>query len=182
MLRPEFNPWGARSGFYPGSSEKTARAALEKIEQSALTRLQPLQSTIQTIRVAVNANGKKKPETDEAERSFVDSLRNQIRGPGEDWMSAVMALVGDTYKKPALLGTGGNEGSGSYVSAYLNAVTVCTIDRTQDGALGVLSASAPVNRYTWDGAFGQFLPGAEASAWDFLFMLEGATLLRSTVS
>lgn len=186
---PVFNPWGARSGYYPGSSEGTARRALEKIESSSLSRVANFQAAIRKVRSAVKQTGGNKPDTDDAKSSLITSLRRQIRGAGEQWLSAVMALVGEDYRAPALIGTGGNEGSGSYTSAYLNAVVLCLIDRSVDHALGLFSSSSPSSKaqvdsipdYSWSGSFGQFLPEGNASAWDFLFALEGAALFRSTV-
>lgn len=184
---PVFNPWGARSGYYPGSSEGTARRALEKIESSSLSRVANFQAAIRKVRSAVEQAGGEKPDTDEAKSSLITSLRREVRGAGEQWLSAVMALVGEDYRAPALIGTGGNEGSGSYTSAYLNAVVLCVIDRSVDHALGLFSSSSEtqvdsIPDYSWSGSFGQFLPEGTASAWDFLFVLEGATLFRSSVA
>lgn len=184
---PMFNPWGARSGFYPGSPERTARTALEKIESSSLHRVADFQAAIRKVRSAVEQSGGKKPDTDEAKFSLITCLRREVRGTGEEWLSAVMALVGEAYRAPALIGTGGNEGSGSYTSAYLNAVVSCAIDRSLDHALGLFSCSSKtqvdaIPDYSWSGSFGQFLPDGDASAWDFLFTLEGAVMFRSTVA
>ncbi len=40
---PMFNPWGGRSGFYPESSEKSAREVLHAIEKSTLPRFKSYQ-------------------------------------------------------------------------------------------------------------------------------------------
>ena len=47
---PIFNPWGARSGFYDGPSEKSARESLKRIEHSSSPRLEPFRTTIKTVR------------------------------------------------------------------------------------------------------------------------------------
>jgi len=184
---PVFNPWGARSGFYPGSAESTARRALEEVEGSEAPRLACFRSAIRAVRSAVDETGGRKPDTDEAKFDLINSVRKSMRGPGQDWLSAVMALVGEEYRTPALLGTGGNEGSGSYTSNYLSAVVECIIDRTSDSALGLFSASKQIQldaipAYAWSGAFGQFLPNRAGSAWDYLLAFEGAAMFRSTVA
>lgn len=180
------NPWGARSGFYDGSSEKTARAALRRIEASKLQRLSTIQSAISVIRSAILTAGGGKPEGDEEKVEFLAELRRRLRGSNQEWGDVAFALVGDAYRAPALMGTGGNEGSGSYSSAFLNAVVACVIDRTQDQALNLLEdgpgGTSPVAGYAWDGAFGQFLPEGEGSAWDLLLAFEGAIIFRSTIA
>lgn len=184
---PAFNPWGGRSGFYAGSSERAARTALETIENSALPRLASFRAAIRDVRSAVARSGPGKPDTDEAKFSLITHLRKELRGAGEDWLSAVMALVGEDYRAPALMGTGGNEGSGSYTSNYFRAVVGCVVDRSFDHALGLFASASPaqvgaLRAYSWAGSFGQFLPGREGSAWDFLLAIEGAALFRSTVA
>ena len=59
-------PWGARSGFFPGTSEKTAREALSKIASSKLPRLADFAATIKTVRgVLDDLKLKDKAETPE---------------------------------------------------------------------------------------------------------------------
>lgn len=183
---PVFNPWGGRSGFYPGASERTARTALEKVESSTLPRLASFQAAIHNVRSAVDEVAGHKPTTDTAKFSLINRIRRNVRGSGEDWLSAVMGLVGEGFKTPALMGTGGNEGSGSYTSNYLNALVACVIDRSFDRALGLFASSChtqvdAIPAYSWSGSFGQFLPDREGSAWDLVLAIEGASLFRSTV-
>ena len=194
---PVFNPWGARSGFYPGSSERTARDALEAILTSTNPRHVPLHATFATVRAAVDGSGGTKPETEEDKARLHMALRKTVRGPGEQWLGTVMALVGDSFRGPALVGSGGNEGSGSYVSAFLQAVVACTClaakpkgaaapARIWDHALGLFTNSntddqQPILDYSWSGSFGQFLPEGEGSPWDFLFVIEGAMLFQSAI-
>lgn len=183
---PVFNPWGARSGYYSGSSEKSARIALEKIESSSEPRLASFKAAIAEVRAVVSEGGDVKPEEDEAELTLVSSLNARLRGPGREWLSAVLTMVGEDYKAPALFGTGGNEGSGSYTSAFLAAVVSCVLDRSEDRALVLSSetsatAQAALPAHGWDGAFGQFVPDSRGSAWDLLLAMEGAILFSSTL-
>src|SRR5690625_1992814 len=50
-------PWGARSGFFPGSSESAARKALKRIEASDEMRLGPFRETIVEVRKIGRASG-----------------------------------------------------------------------------------------------------------------------------
>lgn len=179
------NPWGARSGFYPGSSEKSAREALQKIETSTLARLSGLQSAITAIRASIREVDGQKPEDEEAKTRFMGSLRKHLRGPNLLWVDTAVAVVGEGYRAPALMGTGGNEGSGSYSSAFLKAAVACVIDRSQDHALGLFhggDGERAIRAYAWNESFGQFMPEGEASAWDLLFALEGAIVFRSAIT
>jgi CRISPR-associated protein Csx17 len=179
------NPWGARSGFYPGSSEKSAREALQKIEISTLARLSGLQSAITVIRASLREADGKKPEEEKTKTRFMGSLRKHLRGPNLLWVDTAVAVVGEGYRAPALMGTGGNEGSGSYSSAFLKAVVACVIDRSQDHALGLFrggDGEGAIRAYAWNESFGQFMPAGEASAWDLLFALEGAIVFRSAIT
>lgn len=179
---PAFNPWGARSGFYSGSSERTSRLALQRIADSDLPRLAGMQATIATVREVVCNLGGNKPEDAEEQARMLHRIQAVTRGAGADWLAAVVALVASDLRKPALLGTGGNEGSGSYVSAYCNAIVTCIIDRQADSALSLFDRQGPLQSYKWQGSFGQFLPEGSGTPWDLLLLIEGAILLRSAVT
>lgn len=184
---PMFNPWGARSGYYSGSSESSARRALAKIEQSGHIRLAPFRQAIAETRNVVLDLGNAKPNGREESKEMLDRLHRGLRGSAASWMDTVQVLVEDAYRPPPILGTGGNEGSGSYTSGYMAAVANSIVDRASDDALGLLGrhgarGAAAVPNYTWDGAFGQFVPAGEGSAWDLIFALEGAVVFRSSVT
>ena len=51
---PLFNPWGARSGFYPDGSEKSARQLLDAITNSPDKRFALYQQTIKVVRSAIS--------------------------------------------------------------------------------------------------------------------------------
>lgn len=183
---PVFNPWGARSGYYPDSSEKSTRANLLRVENSLSPRLASFRSVIADVRRSVEAVGGIKPELDEAHAELIVSLQNQIRGAGRAWLSTVTSSVGETVRTPPIFGTGGNEGSGSYTAAFLGAVVSCVIDRAEDESLILGSATSNTERsavpaFEWAGNFGQFVPDGRGSAWDLLLAFEGATLFASSV-
>jgi CRISPR-associated protein Csx17 len=182
-----FNPWGARSGFYPGSSEKTARERLNTIEKSSTERLASFRHDIASIRDVVKRFGGRKPEGEQAEANFIGEIRSVTRGSAAEWMSTVAAVVGSSQKFPALMGTGGNEGSGGYPSAYVQSVIECVLhtDRRRvaerlSHALFGDSEFRPGD--LWNETFGQFLPNGNGSAWDFLLAFEGAVSFRSSIT
>ena len=81
------------------------------------------------------------------------------------------------------MGSGGNEGSGSYTSAFARAIVSSLIERSMDHALTLFGTRiAPVVHYRWGESFGQFDPAGGGSAWDLILAFEGAIVLRSTVT
>ena len=197
---PIFNPWGGRSGYYSGSSEKTARNALIAIEKSAPERLLPFREAISLIRSVINEVGGKKPETEEAKVSMISKIRTRLRNSGLDWLDTVIADMGDSFRGPAIFGTGGNEGSGSYTAAFLGAVVECIVRGAWNDAISTCLWSDGSNRNSWDGSFyppggvsgsrrekvegpfRQFLPSGQRSPWDLLLAFEGAVVVQSGVA
>lgn len=198
-----FNPWGARSGFYDAGSEKTSRTALTEIERCNTSRLVEFQSSITQVRKQISRNGGVKPEGKEAQNNLVRNLHKQVRGPAADWLKSVLADLGDKFVGPPIFGTGGNEGSGGYSTAYFAAIVECIVRRSCDESLmpSLMSVgSEPLK--TWDGSFRtckpadlsktikqkvagpfrQFLPEGESTAWDLLFSFEGALAINSSVT
>lgn len=182
-----FNPWGARSGFYPGSSESTARKRMETIERSSTARLASFRRDIAAIRVVLARIGGGKPNDEQTTANFVADIRNVVRGGAREWLDTVTAVVGASMKNPALMGTGGNEGSGGYASAYFESVIDCILPEDRQGVaerLGhaLFGASKRKPGDLWDETFGQFIPDGNGSAWDFLLAFEGAIAFRSAVT
>lgn len=198
---PFFNPWGARSGYYPGSPERTARAALTVIEESETDRLARFREAISLIRTVVADGGGEKPEKAD-EPLMLRRLQLRIRGPGLDWLATVVADLGDRFSKPAIFGTGGNEGSGGYTAAYLGAVVETVLGENWKPEIGPALWSDGSDRDSWDGSFQppakegakkpkkesvagpfrQFLPSGEGSPWELLLAFEGAVVIQSGVA
>jgi CRISPR-associated protein Csx17 len=198
---PFFNPWGARSGYYPGSPEKTARAALTAIEESRTDRLGRFREAISLVRTVIAEGGGEKPEKAD-EPVMLRRLQLRLRGPGLEWLATVVADLGDQYSKPAIFGTGGNEGSGGYTVAYLAAIVETILGENWKAQIGPALWSDGSDRDSWDGGFQppakegakkpkkenvagpfrQFLPSGSGSPWDLLLAFEGAVVIQSGVA
>lgn len=200
---PIFNPWGGRSGYYDGSSEKTARIALGIIEYSTTDRLCKFRAAISLIRSVIEKIGGEKPDSEEEKATMISKIRMQLRGSGSDWLDTVIADLSDSFRGPAIMGTGGNEGSGSYTAAFLAAVVECIVRQGWNPAVASslwgIEGSA---RNSWDGSyqypnpkspnklktekieqpFRQLLPEGEGSPWDLLFAFEGTVAIQSGVA
>lgn len=180
---PVFNPWGGRSGYYSGSSESGARKLLSAIEASTHARFDQWRSTSQEVRSAVHRAGQAKPEGASAKAQLVRDLGRSVRGPGSQWLRTCVADLGEDVGQAPLTGTGGNEGSGSYTSGYMQAVVECLIERRWDTALRpALQGVGQRPQTNWSaGTFGQFVPEGTGSAWDLILAFEGALAIGSGI-
>ena len=189
---PAFNPWGARSGFYAGSSETSARKLLVSIERSTGARLASFRHEVSAVRAAIASVGGRKPEDSDEKVALLGQLRRQLRDSSSEWLDTVTSVVGDDFRTPAIIGSGGNEGSGSYLSAYLQSVVDCVLSPASPRAsyrrlfrslFGSVADDPEASiDFDWGGTFGQFLPAGAGSAWDFLLTIEGAIVFRSAVT
>jgi CRISPR-associated protein Csx17 len=195
MPTPIVAPWGARSGFYPGSSESAARAALERIAASGLDRVAAFKDVIEEVHNLLERLGMTDKVRDEAKLELLRACRAELPDHLLPWLDACYVLTDEDRAFPPLLGTGGNEGSGSYVSGFAQQVVACLIERRHDHALAP-ALFGTVRPGTGSGQTpGQFAPlaaggpnattgfegGSMLNPWDFLLCLEG-TLLFAAVA
>ncbi len=188
---PIVGPWGARSGFYPGSSESSARGALDSIVCAAATepRLHSFGIAIQSVRTLLARYGYDQKVKDDDKLTLMRICRNELPEEVVQWLDAVFVLTDDSRRFPPLLGTGGNEGSGSYVSTF--AQVVCSLLIEHDNDEGIVNAIFGEFASKVGGlAVGHFHPGAidganssqgfdgggGANSWDYLLAIEGCLL------
>ncbi|MBI3245328.1 MAG: type I-U CRISPR-associated protein Csx17 [Deltaproteobacteria bacterium] len=187
---PIVAPWGARSGFYPGSSESSARAALQAIQDAKSERLEPFQSVVRIVQEVLIDLGFTAKAKDEDKLTVMRACRARLPDHLLPWLDATYVLTQEDRKFPPLLGTGGNEGSGSYVSGFAQQVVSVLIQREWDHALGsalfrhlakdVMSGQTP-GHFSPGAAGGPnagqgFVGGVATNPWDYLLALEGACL------
>lgn len=188
---PIVGPWGARSGFYSGSSESSARQALSAIIDAAGTnpRLVPFRNAIAAIRSILARQNFTEKVRDEDKLTLMRACRNELPDDLLPWLDAVFVLTDDSRKFPPLLGTGGNEGSGSYASTFAQVVVELLIRQRADTGLATSLFDEP-GAILGDASVGHFNPGAVGgpnsgqgfsggggvNPWDYLFALEGVLL------
>lgn len=198
---PLLAPWGARSGFYPGSSERAARAALEKIEHSTAKRLRPAKQAITLVRDLLVRNGWSSKPDGEDKFSLLRACRAELPDDMLDWLDAVYVLTEDGGKFPPILGTGGNEGSQGYSSNFSQSLvdlgfceaslrpdarTLLRHSLFADSATGFVVRSAGQSDPGRAGGFNQG-PGIEQkhvpiNLWNFVLAMEGTLVWRSSLS
>jgi CRISPR-associated protein Csx17 len=199
---PIIGPWGARSGFYSGSSETSARHALETISANTLSRLDPFRRVIEAVRNLLKDSSVSAKEDLDKGDSYLRLLRDlrnilpdetSTDGAGA-WLDAVYT-IGDDRVFPPLLGTGGNEGSGSYMSNFCQLVAELIVNRKADQGIdsALFCTRAAVRTDVMVGHFAPsaidgpnssvgFSGGGGANPWDFLLAIEGTLLFRGAAA
>ncbi len=194
---PIIGPWGARSGFYPGSSESSAREALDAILAAAprQIRLASFRDMIVGMRELLTRNKFTEKVRDEDKLTLMRKCRNELPDSVLPWLDAVFILTDDSRKFPALLGTGGNEGSGSYVSTFAQVVVSLLVNREFDEGVATALFGDPGSKLCGL-AVGHFNPGAIGGAnssqgfsggggvnlWDYLLALEGCLVFAGSAA
>ena len=183
---PMFNPWGARSGYFDGGSESSARKFLKTIEDSKQSRLEPFRKTIGTIRAVISGTTTGHKPSNKERDKFVLALRFDARNMASLWLDTVIAVIGSgddvSLAQPPIFGTGGSEGSGGYPSAYMSAVVEAVIESKWNHALHIALFGGSALKCDWEQSMGQFAPSGVSTPWDMLLAFEGACVLRSSVS
>lgn len=200
---PLFIPWGARSGFYEGGSERQARNALEKLLSIDDKRFNDFKSVAERIKRIIERDFHGTKPREEEKLKFLRILRNELPDHAVEWLDTCYTLTiteaGRLYLP--LLGTGGNEGSGSYGSNYLQALQLlfCELgpDSQETASLLKHALFNEGNPKLYSLSTGQFFPGAVAEAnasegflskknvinpWDFVFAMEGTTLFAGAAT
>ncbi len=192
---PLVGPWGARSGFYGGSSEKKAREALNALMESKDARFNMFQRVVCLVRALLKQQNIAEKARDEEKLTLLLTCRSHLPDQILPWLDTCYVLLGDDRRFPPLLGTGGNEGSGSYFSGFAQQLVTCLVRRQYDRALetalfgtprgGVLANQTP-GHFSPTAARGvnatQGFEGAVATnPWDYLLALEGTVLWASSV-
>jgi CRISPR-associated protein Csx17 len=192
---PLVAPWGARSGFYAGPSEKTAREALAALLNAPCKQLVPFQDAIESVRALLSRHGfDEKASDDERKLELLNLCRAHLPDSMLPWLDACYVLTSDGRKFPPLLGTGGNEGSGSYVSGFAQQVLACIAKREHEGALTTSLFGGSQSSTSCDQTPGHFYPGVgggpnsangfsgpiQLNPWDFLLGLEGTILFAAS--
>lgn len=198
---PIIAPWGARSGFFAASAgkktdpERKAREALEKVLATEEDRFDSFKTGVAAVHALLLQLGLSAKAKDEEKLALLFECRDRLPEAFLPWLDACYVLTGEDRKFPPLLGTGGNEGSGSYVSGFAQQVVSCLVEREHDEAL-VHSLFAVARRgVAGDQMPGHFSPrdsgGANAgqgfsgptttNPWDYIFCMEGTCLWASGV-
>jgi CRISPR-associated protein Csx17 len=195
---PITSPWNGGSGYYPSTNVP----ALEVLEGAGGRRFAAFANTIKTARELIDALD----IGDGIERSKEELLyrwRADAPEPTLDWLDAVAVLGESKVDMNPLLGTGGNDGRFDFSGNFVQHLVTCLghalggspkhRDRSEEMLRGALF-DLPVKLES--AAVGMFdpssagLPNSSSSPtetslvnpWDFVLLLEGATLFGGGVA
>lgn len=184
-------PWNGGSGFFPNDSHE----AITAIEGAAAERLRPYREVIGVARLILARLGFREKPAKDAKPRLLEACRAGFPDHGLPWLDAAFLLTSRGPLFPPLLGTGGNDGrldfTNNFMQRVLDVMQPASGEPTP-AAMGLLRSAlfdAPTSHLA-SGAVGQFSPGdagganaaagfdgdAQVNPWDFLLMLEGATL------
>jgi CRISPR-associated protein Csx17 len=190
---PLVGPWGARSGFYAGAPEKTARESVNFLMTSQDPRFKTFRNLVTRIRALLSNMNINEKARDEDKLKLLVACRNNLPDDILSWLDTCYVLLSDDRRFPPLLGTGGNEGSGSYFSGFAQQLVACLIRREYDLALETALFGITHQRVYANQTPGHFSPkaaggvnatqGFEGSVatnpWDYILALEGTCLMAS---
>lgn len=193
---PIVGPWGARSGFYPDASERSAREALEVIVNSQDRRFTVFARTVESIRsILAELCIERKEHVEARKREVMELCRARLPDEAVPWFDACFVVSTDDERFPPLLGTGGNEGSGSYMSGFAQQLAACLVRREHDAALAVSLWGTCQPSVMAEQTPGHFIPNAGGAnqspgfsqkpllnPWDYLLCLEGALIFGAATS
>jgi CRISPR-associated protein Csx17 len=195
---PITGPWNGGSGYF----DKDNTQAIDALMASNARRFEVYRETINAARSVLTRVGlSEKPSSDQKER-LLCACRAAFPDQALKWLDATFVLSDDGAKFPPLLGTGGNDGRLEFTNNFMQRL-LCLFDAAtgiaESNAAELLKASlfGEATTHLAKGApIGQFLPGnaggvnATASfnadslinSWDFVLMLEGATLFAAAAA
>jgi len=194
---PIVGPWGARSGFYPGSSEEKTRVALDRITSSDEPRLARYGFVIDSVRRLLTRMGfRSKDDVPDRKRELLMECRSSLPDDVLPWLDATYVLLEEECKYPPLLGTGGNEGNASYLLGFAQQVVAALLDREWDAALSAalfdeqdcdLYAKQTPGHFSPEATGGPnaasaFDADARMNPWDYLFTVEGTLVFAAAAA
>ncbi|MEM9490927.1 MAG: type I-U CRISPR-associated protein Csx17, partial [Myxococcota bacterium] len=189
---PLVAPWNGGSGFYP----KDNKDGIDHLAAGRAERFAPYRAVIAQAQ-ELCADRSKAPK-DEAKAALIRACRSRWPGSAGLWLDAALAITSDDIVRfPALLGTGGNDGRLDFTNNQMQRLVELISPDSGEPAAGadMLLGAALFGGHTSNlssNPIGQFLPGGVGGAnarpgfsadslinpWDFVFMLEGAAVLR----
>lgn len=193
---PILAPWGARSGFYNGNSEKSARIALENIQNSNNVRFTDINLSIKSINKLLKKLSIEDKPSDKEKTAFMNACRSNLPDNMLQWIDATYILTENGKRFPPLLGTGGNEGSGSYVSGYMQQIDKCLIDHQYDSNINHTLFDEGLKIFKTEQTPGHFFPLASGGVnssngfsdkpsldpWDYILTIEGTLIYAAALA
>lgn len=195
---PVTGPWNGGSGYFP----KDNTNAIDALMASGAPRFEPYRETIAAAKSVLARVGLSEKPNSEQKEPLLRACRGAFPDQSLKWLDATFVLSDDGAKFPPLLGTGGNDGRLEFTNNFMQRLVGLFNPATgaaEATTAGLLKASL-FGEATTDlvkGApIGQFLPGNAGgvnatagfdadsliNSWDFVLMLEGATMFAAAAA
>ncbi len=191
---PMINPWNGGSGF---KLDKPKDVVLDARDARA-NRFEPVACSVACAFELMEEMGIDSKVPKDRKDEYLKACRSRMPDQMLPWLDAALVLTNGDPVYPPLLGTGGNDGrldfSKNFLQQLQNLFDLETGEPTHS-ARGWLEASLyrRADSHLDDGAVGQFFPSStggpnrtsgfaadtKVNPWDFVLMLEGATMFAS---
>ncbi|MDE2832951.1 MAG: type I-U CRISPR-associated protein Csx17 [Bacteroidota bacterium] len=199
---PVLAPWNGGSGFYPNDKKDGIK---HLVVESVDDRFAAFAHSVRIAQDIIREFGlTEKPGKDTKPR-LVERLRASLPESALPWLDASLVLSGTQLRFPPVLGTGGNDGRLEFTNNLMQRLFSKTggIFNAADGtprppSAGLLTSSlcntpeirlakAKVGQFSPGGAGGPnastgFAGGSIINSWDYVFMLEGASVFASAAT
>lgn len=180
-------PWLSRSGYSDDSSHSKTRQWLNLILETDSLRFSKFRLCYQSLVTLANKYGcdLSNPETARTP-TFINAARTVVPESSREWIdSCIVPTDEGLLGYPAILGTGGNEGSGSYLANYYQAIVVALLFKTSDWKSAAFDkqnapSSLPGKHRHNAGHFSSSTGMDEP--WDYILAMEGTLLLASSLT
>lgn len=193
---PILSPWNGGSGF--GEKDKTPRMFIDRLERSEGDRLRPFREAIAVVRRILAQPQAESWRKDKAR--LVQELRNRLPDESLGWLDASVVLTAEDPAYPPILGTGGNDGRLDFSTNFHQrlAEVLPELGASRDRSLMWINdlfnrtaAAKLVPAAVGQGdPLGSGGPGSSAfgsadslvNPWEYILMLEGATLFAASTA
>jgi CRISPR-associated protein Csx17 len=179
-----------------------ATRTVDAILASKAMRLHDYRNAIQLTKMILNVSNRQEAPDKVEKQMFIQNMRNNLPDSTLSWLDAAVVLTSEKPTYPPLLGTGGNDGNLDYSSNFMQRIIgimdLESGDPTGDSKRYLESSlfTQPIKDLIPKIAIGQFFPGSVGgpnsstgfdseslvNPWDFILMMEGATLFAASSS
>ena len=178
--------WLSRSGYSDDSSHTKTREWLSRILDTPSERFEGFRDTVSRFRQFAVDFGCDVAEADSMRNpEFVNYVRSRVNSTTRQWIDTCIVPIEGKVSYPAIFGSGGNEGSGSYLANYYQAIVVALLLKEDDlrSALFAdtfLPIPIPTKNRHNSGHYSEST-GID-SPWTYILALEGSLLFTSSLS
>ncbi|WP_158230977.1 type I-G CRISPR-associated protein Cas8g1/Csx17 [Rhodopirellula bahusiensis] len=183
--------WLPRSGYSKGSNHKKTRQFLEPLIESTCSRFESFRMVASLMEDISHTDGFSIDDPASL-RNMACILKARANGPRafQEWCDTSIVFATEKQSYPAILGTGGSEGSGSYMANFYVALNATIIEKLE-GVENSLwqhtspSLNSPLSLYLNRSNFnaGHFDSQIKQQCpWTYILAVEGTLLFKANAT